>query len=78
MPVLALRGGHPVRSAPGPSWPVTGEREVELVTKVIRSGRWSFDGPWEERFSAAFAKLLGAKHVLSVANGSAGELRGKR
>lgn len=40
MTPLALMGGTPVRSQPFPKWPVTGEREVELVSEIARSGNW--------------------------------------
>ena len=40
MSKLAVFGGTPVRTKSFPSWPVTGEREVELVSEVVRSGKW--------------------------------------
>jgi dTDP-4-amino-4,6-dideoxygalactose transaminase len=40
MSQLALLGGTPVRTAPFPKWPVSGDREIELVNEVIRSTNW--------------------------------------
>ncbi|MBI2192555.1 MAG: DegT/DnrJ/EryC1/StrS family aminotransferase [Planctomycetes bacterium] len=40
MSQLALLGGTPVRTQPFPKWPISGEREAELVSEVARSGNW--------------------------------------
>lgn len=57
MSKLAIAGGEPVRSPlrSWPTWPPVTERAVELVTTVVRSGKWAYDGPMERRFAQAFA-----------------------
>jgi L-glutamine:2-deoxy-scyllo-inosose/3-amino-2,3-dideoxy-scyllo-inosose aminotransferase len=72
MSKLAVNGGPPVRPPrqPWPAWPVTGERAVELVTEVVRSGVWSYDGPKEWEFAGQFAAFSGAQYGLAVANGT--------
>lgn len=67
---LALKGGEPVRRQPFTGWPVFGEREQQLLTEVLESGRWSFNGPKEEEFARRFAVFCGAEEVFCVANGS--------
>ena len=37
MAELAVRGGTPVRPLGYPEWPVVDERDVEAVTRVVRS-----------------------------------------
>ena len=72
MTKLAIRGGEPVRSPrkPWPTWPVVTDRAVELVTQVVRSGVWSYDGPREWEFAHRFAEFSGARYCLPVANGT--------
>jgi L-glutamine:2-deoxy-scyllo-inosose/3-amino-2,3-dideoxy-scyllo-inosose aminotransferase len=69
---LAIRGGEPVRHPrkSWPAWPPVTERAVELVTDVVRSGQWSFDGPREWQFAQAYAAWSGARYCLPVANGT--------
>ena len=69
---LAIRGGEPVRHPrnPWPAWPPVSDRAVELVTEVIRSGTWAFDGPKEWEFARAFADFSGARYCVPVANGT--------
>jgi dTDP-4-amino-4,6-dideoxygalactose transaminase len=68
---LALKGGKPVRSTPFPSWPVIGESDERAWIKVLRSGRWCrLGGEYADQFEAEWAKTLGAKHCLAVANGT--------
>jgi len=69
MSKLAIHGGIPVRTAPWPSWPIYGDREIELLTEVVKSGRWGF-GPKEEEFAAKFAAYQGAKHGICVSGGA--------
>jgi perosamine synthetase len=47
------------------------EREEELVLEALRSGRLSL-GPMIDRFEAALAERLGARHVAAVSSGTAG------
>jgi len=51
--------------------PVLGEREVELVSEVLRSGRLSL-GPVTQEFERRFAERVGGRHAAAVANGTAG------
>jgi dTDP-4-amino-4,6-dideoxygalactose transaminase len=69
-PRLAINGGEPLRSRPFPTWPVTTERELELVTNVVASGVWSGNGPMEREFSERFAELCGATRALCVCSGT--------
>jgi perosamine synthetase len=68
---LALLGGKPVRTTPFSSWPVLGDNDERAWIKVLRSGRWCrLGGEYADRFEAEWAKTLGAKHCLAVANGT--------
>ena len=71
MSKLAVMGGEPIHPPrkPWPAWPPA-DRAVELVTEVIRSGQWSFDGPREWQFAQQFAAFSGARYCLTVANGT--------
>jgi perosamine synthetase len=51
--------------------PVIGEREEELVLKVLRSGRLSL-GPMLPAFERAFASQVDATHASAVSSGTAG------
>src|SRR5271167_4641005 len=67
----ALLGGKPVRTAPFSSWPVIGESDERAWMQVLRSGKWCrLGGQYADRFEAAWARTLGAKHCLAVANGT--------
>ena len=48
----------------------TGPEEIEAAARVIR-GRWLTQAEEVERFEAAFAELVGARHAAAVANGTA-------
>ena len=67
----ALLGGVPVRSDKFPSWPVIRDNDERAWTKVLKSGRWNRMGGTEvKRFEETWARMLGAKHCLAVANGT--------
>lgn len=71
MQKLAIDGGQPVRRDPFPKWPIFGELEQNLLLEVLNSGLWGGTGRVklpivEERF----AKLHGAKHAVTVVNGT--------
>ena len=51
--------------------PVIGEREIELVTEVLRSGRLSL-GPVTEQFEEGLAAYVGAGYGAAVSSGTAG------
>jgi perosamine synthetase len=53
------------------SGPFVDERELELVTEVLRSGRLSL-GPTIDRFEEAFAEAVGAPYAAAVSSGTAG------
>ncbi len=74
---LAINGGEPSVSFSNVTFPVYGEKEKELVLKVLESGRWWRGGSLEEQrdsvsgeFEAEFAKFNGVNHVLAVPNGT--------
>jgi len=73
MSKLAINGGKPLRDAktnPWPKWPLWDEKEEQGLLEVLKSGVWSYNGPKESEFNKAFAKFIGTKYALSVANGT--------
>jgi dTDP-4-amino-4,6-dideoxygalactose transaminase len=69
----AILGGRPTRKDPYPAWPVHDERDIEAVTRVVRSGRWGgfpYPGPETERFAARFAELQGGGYAVPMVNGT--------
>jgi len=70
MAKLAIKGGKPVRESQWPKWPVVGEREVELISKVTESGNWSYNGPMEREFRKKWAEYVGTKYAITAANGT--------
>jgi L-glutamine:2-deoxy-scyllo-inosose/3-amino-2,3-dideoxy-scyllo-inosose aminotransferase len=71
---LAIHGGAPVRAATAkwPHWPISTSKDAQLVAKITKSNRWSFDGPYESKFAEAFTKYQRAKFGLCNANGTVG------
>jgi L-glutamine:2-deoxy-scyllo-inosose/3-amino-2,3-dideoxy-scyllo-inosose aminotransferase len=67
---LAIRGGTPVRTTPFTAWPIYGEEEKRALIDTLESGIWSHVGPRDLQFSKDFAAFQGARHGISVANGS--------
>jgi perosamine synthetase len=53
------------------SSPDIAEREIELVNQVLRTSHLSM-GPMVERFEAAVADFVGARHAAAVSSGTAG------
>ncbi|MCK5845734.1 MAG: DegT/DnrJ/EryC1/StrS family aminotransferase, partial [Victivallales bacterium] len=53
-----------------PKWPIKHVEIAELLKEVYLSGKWSFNGPYERRFSRAFARMHSAKHGVFMANGT--------
>lgn len=74
MSVLAISGGKLVRakSKKWASWPVSEEKDAQLMAQITRSNRWSFDGRHEWDFAQKFTKYQGAKYGLCCANGTVG------
>jgi dTDP-4-amino-4,6-dideoxygalactose transaminase len=70
---VAILGGQPTRTDPYPAWPVHDDRDVEAVTRVVRSGRWGgfpYPGPETERFATRFAALQGGGYAVPMVNGT--------
>jgi dTDP-4-amino-4,6-dideoxygalactose transaminase len=71
MEALALDGGKPIRNKPFPAWPVFDETEERLLLEALHSGKWGGANrrllPELER---KFADYHGAKHAVSVVNGT--------
>jgi hypothetical protein len=40
MSKLAINGGPALRTQPYPPWPVVDDRDLTIVSEVVRSGRW--------------------------------------
>lgn len=68
----AILGGEPVRKQPFPSWPKFGAPEERALQGVLDSGKWGRgSGNAAARFEKMYAELLGARHCLATANGTA-------
>lgn len=67
---LALHGGDKAVTLPPPVWPVVGDIEVQWMTEVVRSGKWSWMGPHERAFCEEYARFIGIRHCLCLANGT--------
>lgn len=50
--------------------PIVGEREIAYVTDAVKSGWVSSIGPYIDRFEEAFARFVGARHGIALANGT--------
>ena len=69
---LALEGGTPVRKQPFAPWPVFAEDEIEAVAAVLRSGKANYwTGEQSQEFEREFARFVGVKYALALANGTA-------
>lgn len=53
-----------------PSWPVHGDRELELLREVLESGQWGGFNQIVGRFEEAFAGFQNCKHGISAFNGT--------
>ncbi len=53
-----------------PSWPVSGDRERELLEEVLKSDRWGGYHPFVARFEHEFAKFQQCRFGLSASNGT--------
>src|SRR2546421_303735 len=68
---LAILGGRPVRRQRFSRWPIIGENDERAWIEVLRKGRWCrIDGDYANRFEQDWARMLGAKHCIAVANGT--------
>ena len=73
MPALAVLGGTPFRTEPFPKWPVFDDRDVEAVSRTIRSGRWGgypYPGPKTAEFAEKFAEMMGGGYAVPMVNGT--------
>jgi len=55
---------------PTVAWPASAGTEGSRLTRVLESGDWAFDGPFEREFEEAFSALQTARFGLCVANGT--------
>jgi len=52
-------------------WPYHSEDEINAVVEVLRSGKTNYwSGPNGQAFESEFAQFTGAKHAISVTNGT--------
>jgi len=73
MPKLAILGGKSTRTKPYPRWPVHDERDIEAVTRVIRSGNWGgypYPGIETRKFIEKFLNIQGGRHAVAAINGT--------
>jgi dTDP-4-amino-4,6-dideoxygalactose transaminase len=73
MSQLAILGGQKTRTEPYPEWPVHDERDVEAVTRVIKSGNWGgypYPGKESAEFARRFAEMQGGGYPVLMANGT--------
>lgn len=70
---LAIFGGESIRKQDYPEWPVHDEREVEAVTRVVRSGNWGgypYPGKETAEFLRRFEALQGGGYGVAMMNGT--------
>lgn len=53
-----------------PNWPVSTEREIELLREVLESGRWGGHSDLVKRFERQFADFVHCAHGVSAMNGT--------
>jgi len=53
-----------------PAWPISGERELELLQQVLRSPQWGGFNALVTSFEVAFARYQGAAFGVSAVNGT--------
>ncbi len=67
----AALGGKPVRDKGFPSWPQIQENDRETWDDVLEAKGWCrLNGGYVEKFEKEYAKVMGAKECLAVANGT--------
>lgn len=73
MPNLAIHGGKPILGGgKWATWPVSDAKDAQLVAKIAKSNRWSYDGPYEWEFAEKFTAYQRAKFGMCCANGTVG------
>jgi L-glutamine:2-deoxy-scyllo-inosose/3-amino-2,3-dideoxy-scyllo-inosose aminotransferase len=63
-------GGSPLGRLPEAPWPRAAGSESSRLSRVLETGAWAFDGPYEKEFEEAFAVSQTARFGLNVANGT--------
>ena len=53
-----------------PNWPISTERELELLREVLASGRWGGHSDLVKRFETEFAAFCHCAHGISAMNGT--------
>lgn len=70
---LAILGGERVRNELYPQWPIHDERDVEAVSRVVKSGNWGgypYPGPETEKFVRSFIELQSGSYGVAMMNGT--------
>ena len=67
---LAVFGGHPVRTKPFFSWPVTHHDYRSALQRVVESGQWGVGSPFVKQFNETFASFQDAKYCISTNSGT--------
>jgi L-glutamine:2-deoxy-scyllo-inosose/3-amino-2,3-dideoxy-scyllo-inosose aminotransferase len=68
---LAILGGAPVtKSLTVTPWPPTNKTTERALVGIYRSHKFSWNGPWEQKFCREFSKAHTAKHTIFMANGT--------
>ena len=73
MSELAILGGAATRTEPYPDWPVHDERDIEAVTRVVKSGQWGgypYPGPETVAFLNQFTEMQGGGYAVAAVNGT--------
>jgi len=67
----ALLGGPKAFPGQFPSWPFYDGQEEQALLDVLKSGKWGrLDGSVTPQFEEEYARMMGLKHSLAVANGT--------
>src|SRR5512143_3398490 len=70
---LAILGGPKTRTESYSAWPVWDQRDIDIVTEVIKSGRWGgypYPGPKTAELARKFAEMQGGGYAVPMANGT--------
>ena len=68
---LAIDGGKKVYNGKWPAWPTFNEKTYDKVVDILKSGKVNYwTGKVGMEFEKEWAKWLGVKHAISVANGT--------
>ena len=73
MSELALFGGEKTREQPYPAWPLTDQRDINALARVVRSGNWGgfpYPGVQTQELLDSFLELTGGRHAVALMNGT--------